>query len=201
MSYKNKITNYQGDCIVLLGRCPKFSDYIKEFANKHKGDGLDVGAGPGGCNSAYLEHCKSLDGCDAEPDVVKSLDKAVYGKSFMYVLGSNDKLPYLDGVKDFVICSCMIQHLNSLKELDVAMNEMSRILKQDGELFLMFKAGTNDTNLTHFNGYYGEERTFRVFEPRFVMDIGGKHGLKVGSNELLMDENWIPYCCLTFRKA
>ena len=50
MSYKNKLQNYQGDCRVLTGKHSLFSEYIKEFAKNQDGDGLDVGAGPGGPN-------------------------------------------------------------------------------------------------------------------------------------------------------
>jgi SAM-dependent methyltransferase len=201
MSYTDKLDNYQGDCLVFLGRFTLFSDYIKEFAGRQTGSGVDIGCGPKGCNGNYFKSCKSLDACDAEKAVVDSVPKGVYANSYVYKLGSDEQLPYADGSKEFVVCSCMIQHLNSFKELSVAMNEMSRVLAHNGELFLMFKVGTNDTNLTHFNGYYGQERTFRVFEPKFVIDLAKSYGLNVLSDELLLDENWIPYCCITFKKV
>ena len=200
MSYTNKIDNYQGDCEVLLGKYPLFSDYIKDFAKRQVGNGLDIGAGPKGCNGAFFKHCKSLDGCDVNQDVVNSLPIPVYKKTFMYKAGSDDLLPYMDGSKEFVVCSCMIQHLNSFREFNVVMKEISRVLSEGGELFLMFKAGSNDTLLNHFNTHYGEQRSFRVFEPRYVLDLCRRHGLESVSQDILLDENWIPYCCLVFRK-
>lgn len=45
---------------------------------------------------------------------------------------------------------------------------MSRVLKKGGNMYLMYKAGTHDSLLTHFNAYYKQERTFRVFAPTRV---------------------------------
>jgi len=201
MSYKDKITNYQGDCCILLGNSTMFSDYIKEFAKYQSGDGLDLGAGPGGCNGKYFEHCENLDGCDADEVVVDSLPKDIYTNCFTYSLGSPKKLPYDDASKDFIVCSCVIQHLNSFSELELGLKEMSRVLKMKGRLFLMFKAGTNDTTFTHFNDYYKQQRTFRVFDPANVAAEAGKYNLlTVKPIELLMDDNWVPYCCMVFQK-
>jgi len=199
MSYKNKIEIYQNDCPVLLGRLPMFSDYIKEYANGRTGHGLDVGAGPQGPNGKFFT-CDTLDGCDAEKDVVKSLPGNIYSSTFQYFLGSKQKLPYDDSEKDFIVCSCVIQHLPGFKELEVGIKEITRILKSKGTFYLMFKSGTNDTDLTHTNAYYNEVRTFRVFHPTNVVELCQKNGLKVLSLEKLLDDNWIPYCCLILEK-
>ena len=196
--YKNIIQNYQGDCAVLLGKYKMFSDYIKEFAKKQKGNGLDIGAGPQGYNSKYFRHCNRLDGCDAEQAVLDSLSRD-YTNKFLCFFGS-DKLPYQDSTQDFIICSCMIQHLNSFKELEFGISEICRILKPNGQFYLMFKAGTNDTILEHTNGYYGLRRSFRVFDPEIIIDLCKRNNLTVLTKELLLDDNWIPYCCLTFSK-
>lgn len=201
MSYKNKITNYQGDCPIELGRLTHFSDYIKEFAKRSELNskrGLDIGAGPGGCNGHWFQN-SVIDGCDVEKEVVDSLPKEFYNKCFTYTLGSQ-KLHYQSESLDFIICSCVIQHLKSFEELDKAMQEMSRVLKPGGLIYIMFKAGTNDTDLTHFNSYYKEQRTFRVFHPANVVSLGQKYNLHVMSQEKLVDSNWIPYCYLVFEK-
>ena len=201
MSYKNKITNYQGDCPVELGRLKYFSDYIKEFSKRSElvmGQGLDIGAGPGGCNG-HLFSNNVFDGCDLEEDVVNSLPKEYYNTRFIYKLGSQN-LPYDNQSLDFVVCSCVIQHLKSFKELELAVKEMSRVLKTNSLLYLMFKVGSNDTDLTHFNSYYNEQRTFRVFHPDNVVALGNKYNLVIDSQEKLVDSNWIPYCCLIFKK-
>ena len=49
----------------VFGRYKKFSSYIEEYGKTRKGHGLDIGAGPGGCNSKFFIECESLDGCDA----------------------------------------------------------------------------------------------------------------------------------------
>lgn len=45
---------------------------------------------------------------------------------------------------------------------------MARVLKKGGSFYLMYKAGAHDTILTHFNSYYQQERSFRVFAPTNV---------------------------------
>ncbi|MBA3284293.1 MAG: class I SAM-dependent methyltransferase [Nitrosopumilus sp.] len=194
MSYTDKIQTYQSDCAVLLGRMSQFSDYIKEFANlvpvsSVSSRGLDLGAGPGGCNSQFFT-LSSLDGCDAEPEVVKSLTDDRYNQKFVYRLGK-DQLPYSNETLDFVICSCVIQHLSSVQELEHGLKEIYRVLKPGGHLYLMYKVGTHDTLLTHHNSYYDQERTFRVFSPNKVHQI--LEELSLIKSEYLLDDNYIPY--------
>jgi len=196
MSYSNKIGIYQGDCEVLLGKYKKFSYYINSFSQNVKGHGLDLGAGPGGCNFRFFKHCL-LDGCDVEEEVVNSL--TTYPHSFQYKLGSDEKLPY-DNNLDFIVCSCVIQHLNSSSELEKGIQEIFRSLKKDGLFYLMFKSGTNDTLFTHFNDYYKEERSFRVFHPTNITNLCNNIGFKLKEKEILLDDNWIPYTLLIFIK-
>lgn len=196
MSYANKIGIYQGDCKVLLGKYENFSDYVREFSETITGFGLDLGAGPNSPNGKYFPHC-ILDGCDLEKEVVESIGDN-YKNKFQYCLGSEEKLPYEDNTLDFLICSCVIQHLSSFQKLQIAFQEIHRVLKPQGKFYLMFKAGTNDTLLTHHNSYYNEERTFRVFDPINVLNLSKDFFLL--SSETLLEDNWIPYSCCIFEK-
>ena len=197
MSYSNKIGCYQGDCKVLLGRYPKFSEYIKDFSKTQLGNGLDLGSGPGACNGKFFPSC-TLDGCDADESVVESFPDN-YQDRFVFKLGK-DTLPYDEKSKDFVILSCVIQHLNSYDELVTGLADVARILKPTGQLFLIFKAGTNDTLLTHYNKVYNETREFRVFHPDKVQELVKSLKLRVISCENLLDDNWIPYSCMVVEK-
>ena len=194
--YADKLHNYQSDNQVLLGRHTRFSEYIMDFALMlDDGDkGLDLGTGPKGGNSKYFRHC-ILDGCDVEVAVLDSLGSE-YNETFLFQLGK-DKLPYVDGELDFVICSCVIQHLNSEEELKRGIEEIKRVLKKGGLFYLMFKIGTHDTTFTYFNDYYKQERTFRVFSPSSVQQICDLYTL---SEELLLDDNFIPYCKMILQK-
>ncbi len=195
MSYTDKIGIYQADCGVILGRHKMFSDYIKEFARELEGGlvGVDLGSGPNGPNGKYFSHCV-LDGCDLNRDVVDSLGPE-YRETFTYQLGSDQKLPYQDGELDFVVCSCVIQHLSCEDELSAAFNEIARVLKVGGKFYLSFKTGSHDSNLTHFNSYYQEERTFRVFDSEKLNFPG-----KILDKEFLLDDNFIPYAKIVFQK-
>jgi SAM-dependent methyltransferase len=203
--YTNKLSNYQGDCAVLAGKYPKFSDYIKEFSRVQLGHGLDLGCGPGACNGKFFKYC-SLDSCDAEqavvdtvPPILNVFGNLLYEAGFVYVLGQ-DILPYDTNELDFVVLSCVIQHLGSYYELAFGLGDVCRVLKSGGQLFLMFKSGSNDTLLTHYNSYYGEERTFRVFHPNNVSDLVQTIGFNVLSCEHFLDDNFIPYCCMVLEK-
>ena len=193
--YKDKINCYQADCPVLLGRFGMFSDYIKDFAESLSEGliGIDLGTGPCGSAGKYFGN-QILDGCDIEPEVVDSLGKE-YNETFTYRLGSGTKLPYDNEELDFVVCSCVIQHLGSEEELKRAFDEIWRVLKKGGLYYLMFKSGSNNTLLTHFNSYYNEERTFRVFEADKLQFQG-----EVVSQENLLDSNYIPYTKIIYRK-
>jgi len=199
MSYASKIGIYQGDCKVLSGKHQMFSCYIEEFAKTiNTGDhGLDLGTGPSGCNAKFFTLAK-LDGCDVEIEVIDSLSSIDYMKTFLYVLGK-DTLPYGDETLDFVVCSCVIQHLNSFHELEMGISDISRVLKPSGSFYLMFKVGTNNTILTHHNEYYNEERSFRVFSLKSIIDLASA-SFKLISHEYLLDENHIAYCCTIFQK-
>ncbi len=207
MSYTNKLNNYQADCKVLLSNKIQserdkhnFSDYVKNFSEtvqklplelRH---GLDLGIGPGSPNGKYFTNCK-LDGCDVDYDVLDSIT-GDYCQSFMYKLGSSETLPYTEESLDFLICSCVIQHLNSAEELEISLREIFRVLRKTGMFYLMFKCGTHDTVLTHTNSYYREERSFRVFSPEVVQKSLERLGFLISESEILMDDNWIPYCCI-----
>ena len=194
--YASKVGNYQADCPVLLGRFGMFSEYVKEFAESLSEGlrGLDLGTGPSGCAGKYFTK-QILDGCDVEPEVVDSLGKE-YNETFIYRLGSEMNLPYGNEELDFVVCSCVIQHLGGEEELKRAFDEVYRVLKKGGLFYLMFKSGSNNTLLTHFNSYYGEERTFRVFEADKLKFQG-----EVVSQENLLDSNYIPYTKIIYRKV
>lgn len=195
MSYTDKIGCYQADCKVILGRLKMFSDYVKEFSQGLAANsrGLDAGAGPDGPNGKYFSHC-ILDGCDTNTAVVDSLGPE-YRQTFTYQLGSDKRLPYQDSELDFVVCSCVIQHLASEEELNLAFREIERVLKSGGKFYLSFKMGSHDTNLTHFNSYYNEERTFRVFDSEKLHFHG-----KMLDKEFLLDDNCISYTKIVFQK-
>ena len=85
-------------------------------------------------------------------------------------------------------------------ELKVGLMEMSRVIKKGGSMFFLYKAGSNDTVLTHYNETYKGYRTLRVFNPTIVSELLSENGLSIDSEEKLVDNNWIPYSCCILTK-
>ena len=90
--YVDKISNYQSNNYMFLGRLPEFKDYYEEFGKKQKGHGVDIGAGPQGPYFNYYPNCSQLDACDAEKAVVDSFPPS-YSNRFIFKLGK-ENLPY-----------------------------------------------------------------------------------------------------------
>lgn len=64
--YADKISSYQSNSTMFLGRLVEFKDYYEEFGKLQKGHGVDIGAGPQGPYFNFYPDCSQLDACDAE---------------------------------------------------------------------------------------------------------------------------------------
>lgn len=203
-NYGNMIGGYECDSPVLLGRFSRVSEFVKDFAVSQEGNGLDIGAGPGGGYRTFFTKAATITACDADEAVVESL--TCFDKRFVHTLGSQEILPFQDSSVDFVLCSFVIHHLNSEQELVLTLNEVSRILSMEGGFFLTFKVGSHDTTVTHYSEFYGTERTLRVFDPEKVIELAARVNLHIRPEidvvckELFVDLNYLVNACLVFRK-
>jgi SAM-dependent methyltransferase len=204
--YTGMVASYECDSPVVLGRFNALFGYARQFASSQLGDGLDIGAGPGGGYAKLFENASNLDCCDTDDAILASISHEKCNRKFVYFLGGSDVLPFDDNCKDFVVCSHVIHHLGSSGELDIALRDISRVLRRGGALYLVFKAGTHDHTLTHYSTFYNGERTLRVFDPLVVKDMASRHGLCLDQevdtvcDEMFIDPNYLANCCLVLRK-
>lgn len=77
---------------------------------------------------------------------------------------------------------------------------MSRVIKKGGSMFFLYKAGANDSLLTHYNETYKQNRTLRVFDPKVMKEVLEQNGFQIDSEEKLVDNVWIPYSCCILTK-
>lgn len=106
-----------------------FIQYLKKEIKK--GDKvLDLGCGPA---SLWPELIKikniELTGADISPAMIKEAKKKFPDGDF--VIADSEKLPFIDGEFDVVICSSTLHHL---PEIDKSLTEIKRVLKKSGVL-------------------------------------------------------------------
>ena len=168
---------YCGNIPCIMGKHPEYSDYIRQFAQSVTGHGLDIGAGPDGYFAEMFNTCQRLDGCDIDEEIVKSLPSQSYSERFIHALG-REKLQYKSNSLDFVICSCVFHHL-TFAEIQKGIAEMVRVLKVGGLLLLAYKAGNNETTLTHFHASMGIYYSFTVYDPKPINELLSKNGTQI----------------------
>ena len=94
----------------------------------------------------------------------------------------------------------MFHHLETKEELEKALKEMIRVLRKDGKMFIIYKAGIHGTKLTHFHKIFSEYRTVIVYDNEIIDKFLQDHGMEIESEEKLADLNWVPYVCTTLKK-
>ena len=135
MLYKGNIQKFSITLECIDGRFNELEHYLADYAKGVKGHGLDIGPGPYGQSAKHFTMVDRLDGCDIEEEILNSLPPK-YEKKFYYKLGSTEQMPYKDGELDFVVCSCVVHHLEGMEEFRRGMEEILRVLKKGGTLFL-----------------------------------------------------------------
>ncbi len=95
---------------------PKHLDYLKRFAELDSGSVLDVGV-------SSIHPYRSLQG----KNVVHFDLKKVQG---VEIVGDARKLPFSQDSFDFVVCSHLLEHLNSYKDANSVVAELKRVAKK-----------------------------------------------------------------------
>lgn len=96
---------------------------------------LEVGCGTGTNLKLYQQAGCEVYGIDSSPSMVKVASKKL-GEQAEIRLGDASQMPYSDGFFDLVIAMLTLHEMPSLIRFPV-MDEMVRVMKQDGRLLLI----------------------------------------------------------------
>lgn len=181
-----------------MGVREKSSTYFRSFKQDYrlrslvktvslsKGKLLDVGCGGGILTEAlpYYFPNSTIYGCDISKAAIKYAKKLGSGKVSFEVI-KNNKLPYKSNFFDICICFDVLEHV---PDVDFFLNEIKKVLKKRGELFLIvpcegepftytwlfqrIKLGNKLTS--RFFGHIHPEFTHKYME-----NILKKHGFKI----------------------
>jgi tRNA (uracil-5-)-methyltransferase TRM9 len=123
----NTIANHFSDTRFKVWKC------TREFLNniETNSSGLEVGCG-NGKNMIYRNDINmfGIDICDKFVDMCKK-------KNLNVVQGDMLKLPYKNEQFDFVMSIAVLHHLDTEEKRIQALNEMFRVCKKDGKIFIL----------------------------------------------------------------
>ncbi len=138
---------------------------------------LDLGCGTGTLTILLKEFYPNarITGIDGDPDVLKIAREKSGGLNIQWDEGLAFSLPYLDASFDRIVTSLVIHHLVT-KDKVRAFQEMYRVLKPSGELYVL-DFGAPHTSMARFvTGYmHGLEEAADNFAgriPQFIKEAG-----------------------------
>jgi ubiquinone/menaquinone biosynthesis C-methylase UbiE len=135
---------------------------------------LDAGCGNTGYLQIAMKTLKAskvtcLDiGTKWIPELQRVVEKYMFSKdSFKYVEGSTTQLPFANESFDFVVSNGVIMHLASLDDAILAVQELSRVTKKGGRLYVysgVETPGIVDRYIVPaLRKAYAEDNTFKKF--------------------------------------
>ena len=141
--------------------------------------GLDAGCGAG-ARDVFLYWMAGYDifGVDAVPEniqIARALHPEISDRVSVADLSKSLDIP-ADSL-DFVLCNAVIQHIVPELVRDVTLPELTRILKVDGILQLMFKVGRGTG--TVFDKEYDSYRSFQLYTAETIVEILSKLCLEI----------------------
>ena len=133
--------------------------------------GLDTGCGAGARDvyNLYLDgyNISGIDVVRENIDVAVEIHPEIRDR--LSIADLRMELPFASESFDFVMCNVVIQHIEPDIVKGVTLSELSRVLKKDGVLQLMFKKGSG--LLTVFDKDYGIKKTFHLYDEYEILDI------------------------------
>lgn len=125
----------------------KYDDWLEEFEDIIRGidtDIIDLGCGVTGNNTLYLlEKGKKVISCDFAEEALKEVKKIKGAKTLMFDMLA--LFPFKDDSVDLVIADLSLHYFRE-KDTKKIINEIKRILKPNGYLFLRL----NSTDSTEY---------------------------------------------------
>jgi ubiquinone/menaquinone biosynthesis C-methylase UbiE len=148
------------------------TDYFNVGADFFKGKKvLDAGCGDTAKLSIkFAELGASVVGCDLGEDFVPTAEASVarWGGSdaISFESASIIDLPFEDESFDFVCCHGVLLHLADFEQVDMALSELSRVLKKGGALYTAYGVVgglIEKAIIPAVRQYYSNNKDFRVF--------------------------------------
>ena len=128
------------------------TDFFSKIDNPSNKKVLDIGCG-GGRNTESLYNLGfDVFACDLHDEMVKFTKQRISRlnkeKTERIISASMLSLPYADKIFDYIISNGVFHNINCLEEFNKAIEETTRVLKNNGKLVLnMFSAKIIDPNL------------------------------------------------------
>jgi len=133
--------------------------------------GLDAGCGAGARDVHRLWSLGfDIDGIDAVPDNIaeaRTRHPEIAGR--VTVADLKQPLDYPCGHFDFVMCNAVIQHIDPESLAETTVPELTRVLKPDGILQLMFKNGRGVISV--YDRDYGVDRAFQLYDEGELLEL------------------------------
>ena len=174
----------------------------------HQGaKGLDAGCGPGARDvDIYQQRGFDLFGIDAvEANIELGRKLKPHIANKLECVDISQPLGYQDQDFDFVLCNCVIQHIQPETVIHTTLAEFARILRPGGILQLMFKTGEGETIVK--DPEYNVDRHFHLYQPEFIVERLADLGLHVlpddeefGGVIHFVDPKPMPHCVLFAQK-
>jgi SAM-dependent methyltransferase len=176
----------------------KKTNYLRTFADDYRikrltellklksGRILDIGCGGGITTESLPYYYQNLDyfGCDVSKSAIEYAKKRGSGK-VRYAVIRGKKLPYKDNYFDACICLDVMEHI---PDVEFFLNEVKRILKKDGQFFLLLPCEGQPFTFTWLfqKIRIGSRLTFSryghihpEFTHRYVENLLKKHGFTI----------------------
>lgn len=153
---------------------PEEAIFIKMLAPGQKI--LDVGCGFGRNLKAFLEYGLNTYGFDGSNELLK-IAKAQAPKAKLQFLDLREKLPYEDNFFDAIWARNSLHHLEP-HDLDQALNELRRVLKPNGIIFIEWKEGKKAA-ITKEEKAFGKERFYNLLSKEEVEKLVENAGFKI----------------------
>jgi len=145
---------------------PDMEKLAKLFSEKGVRRVLDLGCGTGRHLLFLLKRKFEVYGLDGSPNGLEIAKNWLVEENLTSELVCQKiehKFPYKDGFFDAII-SIQVIHHNLMKDIMFTVNEIERILKQEGVIFLTFPL---------FQGFYIKKDNMKRVEPRTFIPLKG----------------------------
>lgn len=192
--------NFDYEDVFMGVRKEKPSSYLRRFRDDYRlfsllktiqiktGKILDIGCGGGMLTESLPYYYSKADiyGCDVSATAIKYAKKLGSGK-IQYEVIKKKKLPYKDNNFDVCICFDVLEHV---PDVDFFLKEVKRVLKKNGQFFLIVPCEGQPLTYTWFfqKLNIGKTLTYRYFghihsefTHKYVIALLKKHGFIVKS--------------------